>query len=148
MRKYIQRVLAFLLVLCLVGAEVPASVFAAPAASSSVTQSTTNSTENSATSSAPVVQDSSVAPIALSNPSGVKVVYNVYKGRTYTEPLKDITYDKTNGFWAYAGNKNIGDAKTYKEEFRKVIGELKKMKEVMNKSVFKGRWKLVRLLIK
>ena len=110
MRKYIQRVLAFLLVLCLVGAEIPASVFAAPAASSSVTQSTTNSTENSATSSAPVVQDSSVAPIALSSPSGVKVVYNVYKGRTYTEPLKDITYDKTNGFWAYAGNKNIGDA--------------------------------------
>lgn len=44
--------------------------------------------------------------------------------------------------------RNINDAKKYKEEYKKIIDELKKMKEIMNQEVYKGRWKLIRLLMK
>ena len=43
---------------------------------------------------------------------------------------------------------NIADAKKYKEEFNKLIKELKKMKEIMNQELYRGRWKLIRFLIK
>lgn len=44
--------------------------------------------------------------------------------------------------------KNVDEAKKYKEESKALVGELRKMKDVMNKEVFKGRWKLIRLLMK
>ena len=43
---------------------------------------------------------------------------------------------------------HVSDAKKYKEEYVKLINELRKMKEIMNKEVYRGRWKLVRFLIK
>lgn len=43
---------------------------------------------------------------------------------------------------------NVSDAKLYKKKYEGLIKELKKMKEVMNQTVFKGRWWLIRLLIK
>ena len=42
----------------------------------------------------------------------------------------------------------VTDIKKHKEEYKKLIDELRKMKAVMNQTVFKGRWKLVRFLIK
>jgi hypothetical protein len=44
--------------------------------------------------------------------------------------------------------KNVADSKKYKEEFARLIDELRKMKEVINKEVFKGRWRLIKFLIK
>ncbi len=38
--------------------------------------------------------------------------------------------------------------KKYRDEYNDLIHELKKMKEIMNQSVYKGRWNLVKLLIK
>lgn len=35
-----------------------------------------------------------------------------------------------------------------RDEYQKLIFELKEMKAVMNKTVFKGKWKLIRLLMK
>ena len=43
---------------------------------------------------------------------------------------------------------NVDEAKKYKEESKGLMQELRKMKDVMNRTVFKGRWRLVRLLIK
>lgn len=43
---------------------------------------------------------------------------------------------------------NINDAKKYKEEYKTLIDELRKMKEIMNQTVFKGRWKLIKFLMK
>ena len=43
---------------------------------------------------------------------------------------------------------NISDVKKYKEEYKGLIQELRKMKEIMNQSVYKGRWKLIRFLLK
>ena len=38
--------------------------------------------------------------------------------------------------------------KKLKNEFESLIDELKKMKEIMNAEVYRGRWKLIRFLIK
>ena len=34
------------------------------------------------------------------------------------------------------------------EVYDRIIGELKEMKKIMNKEVFKGRWNIIRLLLK
>lgn len=43
---------------------------------------------------------------------------------------------------------NINEIKQKKNEYEKLIKELKDMKNIMNKEVYKNRWNLVRLLIK
>ncbi len=45
-------------------------------------------------------------------------------------------------------SQNVADAKKYKEEYERLINELKKMKKIMNKEVFKNRWWLIKLLLK
>lgn len=44
--------------------------------------------------------------------------------------------------------KNISDTKKYKKEYKELIDELRKMKEVMNQTVYKGKWWLIKFLIK
>ena len=41
----------------------------------------------------------------------------------------------------------IDELKNKRQEYNKLIEELYKMKSVMNQTVFKGRWKLIRLLL-
>ena len=43
---------------------------------------------------------------------------------------------------------NVKKAKQYTKEYKKLIEEVRKMKDVINVSVFKGRWRLVKFLIK
>lgn len=43
---------------------------------------------------------------------------------------------------------NVNEIKQKKNEYQTLIEELKKMKNILNKEVYKGRWKLIRLLIK
>ena len=43
---------------------------------------------------------------------------------------------------------NIEEIKKEKKEYNSLVNELKLMKKVMNQEVFKGRWKLVKFLIK
>lgn len=45
-------------------------------------------------------------------------------------------------------DENVEEIKKYKKEYVKLIKELKKMKEVANQTMYKGRWKLVKFLIK
>lgn len=45
-------------------------------------------------------------------------------------------------------DKNISDAKAYKEQYEDLIEELKKMKKIMNQELYKNRWNFVRFLIK
>ena len=40
------------------------------------------------------------------------------------------------------------DIDKYKEEYRNLINEVRKMKEILNWTVYKGRWKLIKFLIK
>lgn len=42
----------------------------------------------------------------------------------------------------------IGEIKEKRNEYYALIDELKTMKKVMNKTVFKGRWKLIKFLMK
>ena len=44
--------------------------------------------------------------------------------------------------------KNVGEIKAYKKQYESLVKELKDMKKIMNQEVFKGRWKLIRFLIK
>lgn len=44
--------------------------------------------------------------------------------------------------------KNVDDSKKYREESKELVCELRKMKDIMNKTVFKGRWRLIRFLMK
>lgn len=44
--------------------------------------------------------------------------------------------------------RNIDDVKRYKEEYRELIKELRKMKETIDKDVYKGRWRLIKHLMK
>ena len=41
----------------------------------------------------------------------------------------------------------IDELKNKRQEYNKLIAELYEMKSVMNQTVFKGRWKLIRLLL-
>lgn len=43
---------------------------------------------------------------------------------------------------------NVAEIKKYKEEYVELIEELRKMKDIVDKEVYKGRWKLIRFLIK
>lgn len=43
---------------------------------------------------------------------------------------------------------NIEESKRLKIQFQKLVDELKQMKKVMNVTVYKGRWRLVKWLIK
>ena len=43
---------------------------------------------------------------------------------------------------------NIKEQRKLKNEYKQLIQELKKMKEIMNVTVYKGRWRLVKYLIK
>ena len=43
---------------------------------------------------------------------------------------------------------NIAKVKKHKEEYKTLIQELKKMKEIVNQEVYRGRWKVIRLLMK
>ena len=45
-------------------------------------------------------------------------------------------------------SQNVAEVKKDKNEYKKLIKELKKMKEIFNREVYKGRWWLIRLLIK
>lgn len=44
--------------------------------------------------------------------------------------------------------KHIAEVKKRKVEFESLTNEVRKMKEVLNETVYKGRWNLVKLLIK
>lgn len=44
--------------------------------------------------------------------------------------------------------KNINEIKKSRKEYDNLIKELRQMKNVLNKTVFKGRWKLIKFLIK
>lgn len=43
---------------------------------------------------------------------------------------------------------NVNEVKKKKKEFDELIQEMKKMKEIVNRTVYKGRWKLIKFLIK
>ena len=43
---------------------------------------------------------------------------------------------------------NIEESKRLKVQFQKLVNELKQMKKIMNVTVYKGRWRLVKWLIK
>lgn len=43
---------------------------------------------------------------------------------------------------------NIEEFKMNKKEYAKLINELEKMKSIMNQTVYKGRWWLIRFLMK
>lgn len=44
--------------------------------------------------------------------------------------------------------RDIDEVQSSKKEFDKLIDELKKMKNIMNQEVYKGKWKLIKFLIK
>lgn len=43
---------------------------------------------------------------------------------------------------------NVSEINKYKEEYKNLVEELRKMKEVINKTYYKGKWSLIKLLIK
>lgn len=43
---------------------------------------------------------------------------------------------------------NIKETKQCKEQYKSLIEELKQMKKIMNATVFKGRWRLIKFLMK
>ncbi len=43
---------------------------------------------------------------------------------------------------------NVAQTKKYMEESKELVNELRKMKDVMNHTVFKGRWKIIKYLLK
>lgn len=45
-------------------------------------------------------------------------------------------------------SENVAKIKKHKEEYHRLIEELRKMKEILNIEVYKGKWKLVKFLIK
>lgn len=44
--------------------------------------------------------------------------------------------------------KEVSEVKKRKEEFNRLISELREMKSIVNQEVYKGRWRLIKLLIK
>lgn len=44
--------------------------------------------------------------------------------------------------------KNVADIKGYKIKYKELVDEVRKMKDGINQEVYKGRWWLVKLLIK
>lgn len=45
-------------------------------------------------------------------------------------------------------SQEISDIKEHKKEYKKLIDEVRKMKDIMNHTIYKGRWWLIRLLLK
>lgn len=45
-------------------------------------------------------------------------------------------------------SRNVEEVKKHKNEYKSLIEELRKMKEIINKTVYKGRWRLIKFLIK
>ena len=45
-------------------------------------------------------------------------------------------------------SENVNAIKKYKEQYSKLIQELKMMKSIVNQEVYKGRWWLIKLLLK
>lgn len=43
---------------------------------------------------------------------------------------------------------NVNEVKKCKEEYKRLVKELRKMKEILNQTVYKGRWRLIKWLIK
>jgi prefoldin subunit 5 len=43
---------------------------------------------------------------------------------------------------------NIAKIKKYKNEYKLLIEELKKMKDIVNQEVYKNRWKIIKFLMK
>ena len=43
---------------------------------------------------------------------------------------------------------NVLEVKKYKEEYRGQVEELRRMKKIIDVTVYKGKWRLVKLLIK
>ena len=43
---------------------------------------------------------------------------------------------------------HVSEIKEYKKRYLELINELRKMKEIVNQEVYRGRWWLIRLLIK
>lgn len=43
---------------------------------------------------------------------------------------------------------NVAEYKKYKNQSKNLVDELRKMKEVINQEVYKGRWRLIKFLIK
>lgn len=44
--------------------------------------------------------------------------------------------------------KDSAEVKKYKKEYKKLIDEVRKMKDILNQTVYKGRWRLIKLLLK
>lgn len=44
--------------------------------------------------------------------------------------------------------KDAAEVKKYKKEYKKLIDEVRKMKDIINQTVYKGRWWLIKLLLK
>ena len=40
------------------------------------------------------------------------------------------------------------DIDKYKEEYRGLVDELRQMKEILNQTVYRGRWRIIKFLIK
>lgn len=45
-------------------------------------------------------------------------------------------------------SKNISEIKEHKEEYKRLVDEVRKMKEIMNQTIYKNRWKLIKFLLK
>lgn len=45
-------------------------------------------------------------------------------------------------------SRNVEEVKKHKNEYKSLIEELRKMKEIINQTVYKGRWRLIKFLIK
>ena len=43
---------------------------------------------------------------------------------------------------------NVAEAKKCKQQIKKLVSELKKMKEIINQTVYKGRWRIIKFLLK
>lgn len=44
--------------------------------------------------------------------------------------------------------KDSAEVKKYKKEYKKLIDEVRKMKDILNQTIYKGRWRLIKLLLK
>ena len=102
MGKRIKRVVAFLLVLCMLSAEIPFSTFAAAPSAEKNTTGTQSSGDKTITATSAA---SSLSTSAKG--TGAKIVYDFQRFHKYPQPVKDLSFADTHGFWAF-GETNIG----------------------------------------
>lgn len=43
---------------------------------------------------------------------------------------------------------NVAEVKKCKKQYKSLIEEVRKMKEILNQTIYKGRWRLIKFLIK